>query len=30
MAETPASDSIASSSLPMLQPLAEKQLMIDS
>ena len=30
MAETPASDSIASSSLPILQPLAEKQLMIDS
>ena len=30
MAATPASDSIASSSLPMLQPLAEKQLMIDS
>lgn len=30
MAETPTSDSIASSSLPMLQPLAEKQLMIDS
>ena len=30
MTETPASDSIASSSLPILQPLAEKQLMIDS